>query len=185
MSALTATPGQTIGPFFGYALPYAGGPELIPPGHPHAIRLTGGVFDGAGEPVPDAMVELWQADGAGAIVQSTGSLQRDGWTFTGWGRAATNNAGQYTFTTVEPGAVDGSSVPWFALVVFARGLLNRLFTRAYLPHYGIADEPFLQGIEADRRSTLIAADDSAGYVFDIHLQGTGETVFLRFPTHTD
>lgn len=185
MSELIATPGQTIGPFFGYALPYEGGPELVPAGHAQAIRLTGRVLDGAGEPIPDALIELWQADASGTIVQSPGSVHRDGWTFTGWGRAATDNAGVYTFTTVEPGIVDGSTAPWFALTVFARGLLNRLFTRAYLPHDGLADDPLMQGVDAERRSTLTAVPDNTGYTFDIRLQGPDETVFLRFPSHTD
>lgn len=185
MSDLVATPGQTVGPFFGYALPYEGGPELVLAGHPEAIRLTGRVFDGAGDPIPDALIELWQADSDGTIVQSPGSLRRDGWTFTGWGRAATDNAGVYTFTTFEPGIVDGSTAPCFALTVFARGLLNRLFTRAYVPHDGLADDPFMQSVDADRRSTLVATRDNAGYVFDIRLQGPNETVFLRFPSHAD
>lgn len=185
VSELIATPGQTIGPFFGYALPYEGGPELVPAGHAQAIRLTGRVLDGAGEPIPDALIELWQADASGTIVQSPGSVHRDGWTFTGWGRAATDNAGVYTFTTVEPGIVDGSTAPWFALTVFARGLLNRLFTRAYLPHDGLADDPLMQSVDAERRSTLTAVPDNTGYTFDIRLQGPDETVFLRFPSHTD
>jgi protocatechuate 3,4-dioxygenase, alpha subunit len=84
MSTLTATPGQTIGPFFGYALPFERGNELVPPGAPGAIRLHGVVTDGAGAPVPDALVEIWQADADGVVPTATGSLRRDGWTFTGW-----------------------------------------------------------------------------------------------------
>src|SRR5664279_262397 len=96
--ALSATPGQTVGPFFGYALPYPGGDCLVPVGHPEAVRLTGRVFDGLGDPVPDALIEIWQADQTGAIVQRAGSLHRDGHTFTGWGRAATDYTGRYSFT---------------------------------------------------------------------------------------
>ncbi len=129
---MTATPGQTVGPFFHYALPYAGDRDLVAPGTPGAVRLHGTVYDGAGAGVPDALVELWQADPQGRVVQRQGSLRRDGHTFTGFGRASTDRTGEYTFTTLVPGGVDGG-LPFFALTVFARGLLNRLFTRAYLP----------------------------------------------------
>lgn len=90
---LTATPGQTVGPFFGYALPFDRGSELVPPGSPGAIRLHGVVTDGAGKPVPDALLEIWQADADGNVPTASGALRRDGWTFTGWGRAATDDEG--------------------------------------------------------------------------------------------
>ncbi len=96
------TPGQTVGPFFGYALPYDGGDRLVPLGHPGAIRLHGIVYDGAGVAIPDALIEIWQADDKGSIVAEPGSLRRDGYTFTGWGRAATDNTGRYSFTTLLP-----------------------------------------------------------------------------------
>ena len=98
------TPGQTVGPFYGFALPYEGGEHLVPPGHPAAVQLTGRVLDGAGSPVPDALIEIWQADADGRIVQQPGSLHRDGFTFTGWGRCSTDNDGRYRFTTAS---VDG------------------------------------------------------------------------------
>ncbi|MCW2853173.1 MAG: Protocatechuate 3,4-dioxygenase alpha chain [Nocardioides sp.] len=170
-----ATPGQTVGPFFHYALPYDGGPELVPASHPEAVRLSGRVLDGDGMPVPDALLELWQADPSGAPVRRPGSLRRDGRTFTGWGRAATDPDGRYVFTTLRPGA------PFFAVTVFARGLLNRLFTRAYLPEH--ADDPFLAGLEPDRAATLVCTRDGDGYLFDVRLQGEGETVFLTYPRH--
>ncbi len=174
-----ATPGQTVGPFFGYALPYDGGPHLVPAGRADAIRLHGRVLDGAGEPVPDALLELWQADTAGAVSREAGSLHRDGWTFTGWGRAATDAAGAYSFSTVRPARVDGTA-PFFALTVFARGLLDRLFTRAYLPDEPAAleHEALLGALTPERRATLIARADSTGYAFDVVLQGPDETVFL-------
>lgn len=159
------TAGQTVGPFFGYALPYDGGAELVPPSRPDAIRLHGRVLDGAGDPVPDALIELWQAAPDGSVPRAAGSLRRDGYTFTGWGRAATDNLGQYRFTTLRPG---GAS-PYFAITVFARGLLDRLFTRAYLPGAAPADLP-----------TLEAAADDRGFVFDIRLQGDNQTTFLTF-----
>jgi len=147
----------------------------VPPGTAGAVRLHGTVYDGHGDPVPDAILELWQTDAAGEVVQRPGSLRRDGWTFTGWGRASTDDLGHYSFTTLTPGA------PFFALTVFARGLLNRLFTRVYLPD--AADDPFLATVDADRRSTLVATPDETGLVFDVHLQGDRETVFLTYPRH--
>jgi protocatechuate 3,4-dioxygenase alpha subunit len=183
MSTLTATPGQTIGPFFGYALPFERDNELVSPGSPGAIRLHGLVTDGAGRPVPDALIELWQADADGVVPTATGSLHRDGWSFTGWGRASTDDEGSYVFTTVEPGVTQSGSAPFFAITVFARGLLNRLFTRAYLPGDGLDGDRLLASLPSDRRETLIARPDGPGLRFDISLQGPAETVFLRYPGH--
>jgi protocatechuate 3,4-dioxygenase alpha subunit len=181
-SILPETPGQTIGPFFGYALPYDGGTELVPPGRSDAIRLHGTVYDGAGDPVPDALVEIWQADEHGEVPQVQGSLQRDGWTFTGFGRAPVDAEGHYSFTTVRPGPT-GDGAAFFAMTVFARGLLNRLFTRSYLPddEDALAADPLLRSVPEDRRSTLVAQRDEHGYLFDVRLQGEDETVFLAFP----
>ena len=178
---MSATPGQTVGPFFAFGLEYDGDSALVAQGTPGAIRLHGRVLDGAGEPVPDALVELWQAGPDGMVVQRSGSLRRDGFTFTGWGRAATDSTGTYTFTTVTPGA------PFFALTVFARGLLDRLFTRAYLP--GHPDDKLLASLDPDRRATLVATPDEHGFVFDIRLQaderGEAETVFLSHASTQD
>ena len=178
------TPGQTVGPFFGQALPYARGGELVRPGTPGAIVLTGRVTDGRGQPVPDALLELWQRDPDGQIVRRAGSLRRDSGTFTGWGRASTDSDGVYRFTTVRPGpGPDGRA--FFSLTVFARGLLDALFTRAYLPQacggsatgHSVSD---LQSVDAPRRSSLIATATSGGYVFDVVLQGVGETPFFTY-----
>ena len=179
MTKLTATPGQTIGPFFGYALPFERGNELSPPGSPGTIKLHGTVTDGAGAPVPDALLEIWQADSDGAVCTATGSLRRDGRTFTGWGRAETDTAGRYSFSTVKPGPHQ-QSAPFFAVTVFARGLLNRLFTRAYLPGDHLGADRLLSSVPANRRHTLIALPDEHGFRFDIRLQGDDETVFLRY-----
>jgi protocatechuate 3,4-dioxygenase alpha subunit len=179
VTSVVPTAGQTVGPFFGYALPFPGDQHLVPPGSPGSVRVHGTVYDGAGDPVPDAILELWQTDTAGNVVQEPGSLHRDSHTFTGWGRASTDRTGHYSFTTVTPGG------PFFALTVFARGLLNRLFTRVYLPDE--AEDPFLATVDPDRRSTLLATRDETGpvtaYLFDVRLQGEGETVFLAFPRH--
>ena len=171
---LTPTAGQTVGPFFHLALPYPGDAHLVPEGSPGALSLHGTVYDGAGDPVPDALLELWQTDPQGNVVQEAGSLRRSGTTFTGFGRAATDPEGQYSFTTVEPGG------GFFAITVFARGLLDRLFTRAYLPG---ATDALLKRLAQERRLTLQAERDETGLVFDIHLQGERETVFLTFPRH--
>jgi protocatechuate 3,4-dioxygenase alpha subunit len=183
MSKLTPTPGQTVGPFFGYALPFAKDNELATPGSAGAIRLHGTVTDGAGEPIPDAILEIWQPAADGTVVAETGSLVRDGYTFTGWGRASTGNTGRYTFTTVNPGATRQGAAPFIAVVVFARGLTNRLFTRAYLPENtaALATDPLLAALPADRRNTLIATrEPDGGLRWDVRLQGEGETVFLDF-----
>lgn len=179
-TSLAPTPSQTVGPFFGYALPYTGGDHLVPPGRDGAVRLTGTVYDGDGRPVPDALIELWQADANGTVPQEQGSRDRDGWTFTGFGRAPVDPNGRYTFTTVTPGATEPGAAPFFTLTVFARGLLQHLFTRAYLPDVDPGSEPFLSGLPADRAATMVCGRDEHGYTFDIHLQGPGETVFLDY-----
>ena len=181
---LTATPGQTFGPFYGYALPFEKGGELLAPGLPGAIRLQGTVRDGAGEPIPDALLEIWQADSEGNIPQRTGSLVRDGYTFTGWGRTAVDNTGNYTFTTVNPGPTEEGSAPFISVVIFARGLLNKLHTRMYLPEdqEALAKDPLLSSLPEDRRRTLIATREADGGLrWDITLQGEDETVFLAYP----
>lgn len=181
---LTATPGQTIGPFYGYALPYARDNELVSPSRTGAVRLHGTVYDGDGTVVPDALLEIWQADEAGNIVQQAGSLVRDGYTFTGFGRTAVDNEGNYTFTTLNPGATDAGKAPFIMLTVFARGLLNRLFTRIYLPEdtAALAADPLLASLDAADRATLIATREADGALrFDVHLQGEGETAFLSYP----
>ena len=177
---LPATPGQTIGPFFGFGLPYAGGPDLVPPASPNAIRIHGRVLDGAREPIPDALIEISQLDDHGQVSGESGILHRDGWTFTGWGRAATDRAGTYSFSTVRPGAPDGRA-PFLAVTVFARGLLDRLFTRLYLPDDTAAldRDPLLAALTPEQRATLVAVAEPTGYRFDIVLQGEGETVFLE------
>ncbi len=182
------TPGQTVGPFYHFALPYDGGEHLIPPGTPDSVRLHGFVTDGDGDGIQDAMLEIWQADASGQLVQEPGTLTRDPGRFTGFGRTSTWRDGGYSFTTVCPGATSQGEAPFIAMVVFARGLLNRLFTRVYLPDDAdvLARDPFLSSLEEGRRSTLIATRDGDGsYRFDVRLQGEGETVFLRFPRHED
>jgi protocatechuate 3,4-dioxygenase alpha subunit len=183
-SPLLPTPGQTVGPFFAIGLPWEVGPRLIAPGNPRAVTLHGYVYDGHGAPVPDALLEIWQADERGDIPQVAGSLQRDDGVFTGFGRAATDPDGHYAFTTVVPGIAPDASqrAPFIAAVVFSRGLNHKLHTRIYLPHYAAlnAADPLLAGLDERERATLVATLDDGALRHDIHLQGEHETVFLTF-----
>lgn len=178
------TPSQTVGPFYGYALPFAGGGQVAPADCPDAITLHGIVRDGAGQPVPDALIETWQPAPAGASAPS-GSMRRDpvtgrhlgrnGVDFTGFGRVATDADGRFCVRTLPPPAAK----PYVSLCVFARGLLHHLFTRAYLA--APEGEPLLAALEPERRPTLLARQERAGvFRFDITLQGEKETVFLDF-----
>ncbi|MCH5670653.1 protocatechuate 3,4-dioxygenase subunit alpha [Streptomyces gilvus] len=186
------TPSHTVGPFYGYALPFRGGEEIAPVGHPDTVTVHGYVLDGAGEPLPDAFVELWGADPDGNVPTTDGSIRRDpatggylgrnGVEFTGWGRIQTDADGHWYARTLRPGA-HGRSAPYISVCVFARGLLVHLFTRIYLPgdETALAADPLLARLDGARRDTLIARDEGKGtYRFDIRLQGEGETVFLEF-----
>ena len=185
-SPLAPTPGQTVGPFYHYALPFENGEHLVPAGTPGSVRLHGTVTDGHGSPVPDALLEIWQADPQGRVVREQGSLRRDPGVFTGFGRTQTWRDGGYSFTTVEPGAPSEGAAPFIAMTVFARGLLNRLFTRVYLPEPSSAleSDALLSSLDPADRDTLVATREADGSLrFDVRLQGDGETVFLRYPRH--
>jgi protocatechuate 3,4-dioxygenase alpha subunit len=181
------TPAQTVGPFYGYALPFPQGGDLAPHGHDGVtVTVHGRVLDGAGEPVPDALLEFWQPAPDGSRTGAPGSLRRDrtsggfagrdGLTFTGFGRVATDPDGRYVVRTLPPGGV-----PYLSVCVFARGLLHHLFTRVYLPVLDHSADALLAGLEPERRSTLIAVETAERqYRFDIRLQGEKETVFLEF-----
>lgn len=186
------TPSHTVGPFYGHALPFPGGGDIAPVGHPDTITLQGYITDGAGNPLPDAFVELWSADPDGNVPQADGSIRRDpatggylgrnGVEFTGWGRIQTDANGHWTARTLRPGA-RGRSAPYISVCVFARGLLVHLYTRIYLPddEAALVADPLLTRVPAERRDTLIARRQGDGtYRFDIRLQGEGETVFLEF-----
>ena len=174
------TPSQTIGPFFGFALPFAAGPTVIPAGTPGAIRLTGRLLDGSGDPVPDGLIETWQADPDGRFPRAG-----DATAFRGFGRCPTDGDGWYTIVTLKPGGVltprGARHAPHVALSVFARGLLKRVVTRVFFPDERTANEadPVLASVaDAAARATLVAAPMVGGYRFDIRLQGEGETVFF-------
>jgi protocatechuate 3,4-dioxygenase, alpha subunit len=184
------TPSQTVGPFYGYALPFPGGGDLTPAGHPDTITVHGYVSDGAGQPIPDALLEFWQAGPDGSRAGAPGSLRRDpvtgavlgrhGIDFTGFGRVPTDADGHYALRTLPPGAPDGAA-RYLSVCVFARGLLHHLFTRAYLPDS--PEDELLASLPPPRRATLLAAREcDRVYRFDIRLQGgpDEETVFLDF-----
>jgi protocatechuate 3,4-dioxygenase alpha subunit len=180
------TPSQTVGPFFHLALPFAGGTRLVRPntaGTPVVIEVT--VLDGAGAPVPDALIEVWQANAFGRHAHPDDRQDRvlDP-TFDGFGRAATNELGRFTIETIKPGPVPGpggeSQAPHLLLGVFARGILTRLVTRLYFGDEPSTEtDPILRLVPPERRGTLIATLAGENrYRFEIVLQGDSETVFF-------
>ena len=169
------TPSQTVGPFLHLVLPWADGPVVVPLGTPGGVWIRGRLLDGAGEPVPDGVIETWQAAPDGRL---------DAPDFRGFGRSATDAGGCWGVHTVKPGPValfDGRpQAPHLAVSVLARGLLDRVVTRIYFGDEATANEadPVLLEVPASRRGTLIAEPGPDGYTFDIRLQGDGETVFF-------
>jgi protocatechuate 3,4-dioxygenase alpha subunit len=158
------------------------------------FRVEGRVVDGDGAPVPDAVLELWQANHHGRYNHpgDRRDLPLDP-AFTGYGRIATDAEGRFCFTTVKPGAVpfdaERAQAPHISIAVLGRGLLNHLYTRLYFgDEPATAHDPVLQRVPADRRATLIAQRDAATagaevvYRFDVVLQGEGETVFFDIET---
>ena len=197
MTHLPLTASQTVGPFFHDCLMRddARCDVLCAPATEGTrIRVEGRMTDGDGAPVPDAVLEIWQANAHGRYSHPTDrrDLPIDR-TFTGYGRVATDEDGRYAFTTVKPGAVPFDAgrlqAPHISIAVLGRGLLNHLYTRLYFDDEPAnAADPVLALVPADRRTTLVArrADDSrAGervYRFDLVLQGDGETVYFDFMT---
>jgi protocatechuate 3,4-dioxygenase, alpha subunit len=159
----------------------------VPRGSAGSVRLHGYVYDGEGNGVQDALLEIRQADASGTVPAVAGSRRRDGAPFTGWGRTTTDPTGHYCFSSVEPRPARPGGAPFFAVVVFARGLLNRLFTRIYLPAGPavLGADPLLSTLDAVERSRMVAVREADGSLcFDIHLQGPLETPFLTFPSQT-
>jgi protocatechuate 3,4-dioxygenase alpha subunit len=159
-----ATPSQTVGPYFRIGLSRRPSDVLAVDG---PVRVEGRVLDGAGDPVPDAMVEIWQADESGSY--------RAGF---GWGRSETDDAGRYGFTTVRPGPVEGQA-PHLVVLVFGRGLLKPCLTRMYFPDEEANDaDPVLSALDERDRATLVAVADGGRLRFDIRLQGEAQTAFF-------
>jgi protocatechuate 3,4-dioxygenase alpha subunit len=180
------TPSQTVGPFFAIGLPWPAGPLVVPRDTPGTITIAGTVYDGRGEPVPDSLIETWQADPDGrfADLHGHGGASRLAG-FRGFGRCgAEDGDGRFEIVTVKPGLVPwpggGQQAPHIDVSVFARGMLHRCMTRIYFadePEANAAD-PLLRRVPAERRATLLAQPIEGGYAFDVHLQGPDETVFL-------
>ena len=183
--SLPETTSQTIGPFFAIGLPWPDGPDVVPAGTTGAVLIGGQVVDGAGDPVPDALVESWQADPDGRFAHPddpSGPATSD---FRGFGRCATDADGRWAVRTLKPGPLPvpggGVEAPHLNLSVFARGLLNRLVTRVNFPDEADANavDPLLASIaDPAVRARLVAVADGDGLRFDIHLQGALETPFL-------
>ena len=175
------TPSQTVGPFFRIGLTWDEGELVVPEGTPGALRIQGHVHDGAGDVVPDALVECWQCDPDGRFADPGapgGASTMPG--FRGFARAGTDDDGRWSVLTVRPGPAAPGEAPHIAVSVLARGLLRRLATRIYLPDEEEANaaDPVLSSVPAERRETLIARPDGDALRFDIRLQGPGETVFF-------
>ena len=167
------TPSQTVGPFFSIGMSWEAGPFVVPEGTEGAVWIRGTMTDGAGEPVPDGVVEIWQPGPDGRVASAAG-----GGGFRGFGRSSTDAAGRFGVCTVKPGAVDGA--PHVDVAVFARGLLNHLFTRIYFGDEESANaaDPVLSSLGDEAGRTLVAEPSGDGYRFDIRLQGDHETVFF-------
>lgn len=178
---MSETPSQTVGPFLSIGLSWPDGHLVVPEGTLGAVRVTGVLRDGAGEPVTDGLVETWQADPQGRF-DHPDDLRGPGEPgFVGFGRAATDAHGRYEIHTVKPGAIGDGQAPHLDVSVFARGLLDRVVTRLYFPDEAVANaaDPLLAQLPSDRAATLVATAAGPGELrFDIHLQGPHETVFL-------
>lgn len=189
---LIPTPSQTVGPFFAVGLDRAETADLTHGGAAKGerIEIEGQVRDGDGAPIPDAMLEIWQANAAGKYHHPDDhQAKADDANFIGFGRAFADKTGRFRFITIRPGAVPGRGnalqAPHITMAVFARGLLKHLMTRIYFADRAAENEldPVLSKIaDATARQTLLAkpvAGKSGAYRFDVVLQGEGETVFFE------
>ncbi len=190
------TPSQTVGPFFKYGLTPDGQYDwndaftanlVTADASGERIRIEGRVFDGDGQPVPDCMLEIWQADAQGRFADPQDQRALPNSAFRGFGRCGTDPNGAYAFDTIKPGIVpdpDGKpQAPHVLLAVFARGMLRHLYTRIYFGGEAAnASDPVLALVPDERRATLTAArENGAGhavYRLDLVLQGDNETVFF-------
>ncbi len=188
------TPSQTVGPYFAYGLTagqygydftdIADTTIAGPDAEGEHIRITGRVFDGNGDVVNDAMIEIWQADAKGNYAENPVDVASSG--FRGLGRCGTGTDAQnrFYFDTVKPGVVTDGTAPFVNVIVFMRGMLVHAFTRFYFDDEAAlnAKDDILQSVPADRRDTLIAkrVETRTGveYRIDIHMQGDAETVFF-------
>ena len=186
--SLRATTSQTVGPYFRIGLSALYTPDLVGPDvSGERIHLEGKIFDGLGNTVPDAVIEIWQANSYGKYAHP------DDWqdqpiesAFRGWGRVPTDESGEFSFHTIRPGSVPGPDESWQAphleIAILMRGLLRHLVTRVYFSdELANASDPVLNLLEPSRRRTLIAkkmGEKRNVFRWDVHLQGQDETVFL-------
>ncbi|MFC4946056.1 protocatechuate 3,4-dioxygenase subunit alpha [Pseudonocardia sp. GCM10023141] len=181
IAPLGETPSQTVGPFLSLGLTWPNGYLVVPDGAPGAILISGVLTDGAGEPVPDGVIETWQADADGRFDHPDDPRGASGSGFVGFGRCSTDAAGRFRIVTIKPGAIGDGQAPHIDVTVLARGLLDRVVTRIYFPDESAANatDPLLSELAPERAATLLAQPAGAGELtFDIRLQGAGETVFL-------
>ena len=193
---LKQTPSQTVGPYFAYGLTptqygYPQLDSLVAPATPEEdmpgerIAVIGQVLDGAGKPVDDAMIEIWQADAEGRYAHPSDPRGSNS-PFQGFGRCGTgaDPMNRFRFDTIKPGAVEDGHAPHIAVLVFMRGMLLHAYTRVYFSDESDANakDPVLSAVPADRRGTLIAQREETPsgtvYRFDIRMQGDKETVFF-------
>lgn len=192
MPKLRQTPSQTVGPYFAYGLSpeqygyqmlssIAGSAMAPDDVEGQRIRVEGRVFDGAGNPISDALIEVWQADSMGRYAHPSDPRGSNS-NFKGFGRCGTGTdpRNRFWFDTIKPGAAGDGQAPHLNVIVTMRGMLLHAFTRVYFPDEPAnASDPVLNAVPADRRGTLIATKQSDGvYRFDIHMQGGNETVFF-------
>jgi protocatechuate 3,4-dioxygenase alpha subunit len=183
---LPLTPSQTVGPYLSIGMLREHiGASLVAEDDPRAVRIRGRLLDGVGEPVPDGMIEIWQANVLGRYAHPADArvelpLEPG---FTGFGRSSTANDGWFEFLTVKPGLVpwpDGrTQAPHLVVGVFARGLLKRLVTRMYFPGEPANEaDPVLATLETVERARLVAHEERHHLRFDINLQGERQTTFF-------
>jgi protocatechuate 3,4-dioxygenase alpha subunit len=194
MERLRQTPSQTVGPFFAYSLTaeqygydynsLVNGLLLDNETEGGRIFIMGNIYDGNGQTIPDALIELWQADADGSYRSLPINKRNDG--FTGFGRLGTGTDAQhrFLFTTIKPASSGAGQAPHIHVILFMRGSLHALHTRLYFSDEADANgnDEVLNEVPKERQYTLIAQQKlyagGVAYHFDIHLQGEKETVFF-------
>ena len=194
MEKLPTTPSQTIGPFFAYSLTaqqygynfnsIVNDKLINEETSGEKICITGKVFDGAGNTIHDAMIELWQADADGNYITQYPNIPISNIPFKGFGRFGTGTTADHSFTfkTIKPGSINGQA-PHITVILFMRGSLHRLTTRLYFSDELYDNDALLNSVETERRKTLIAnkiiLNGVTAYEFNIFMQGDNETVFFQ------
>ncbi len=181
-----STPSQTVGPFFSIGMDKLNRANIAEGNAGECIQINGRILDGDGQPVPDAVLEIWQADAEGRYHHPEHSGTTDATSFFGFGRIPTGESGCFSFSTIKPGPVprpDGKpNAPHLEISIFMRGLLQRLITRLYFPDEPLnAADAVLLAVPESRRATLIARKaqpQENSLEWDVCLQGKDETVFF-------